>query len=312
MEREISNRNWRDAFEDLLALNAGRDMIHPQSRRAEDDKAAKIRYNFANDYIQTYNTMQRRSLKFQEKMMEKRRAYVDDGHTKHVILMDKMVFPYVKSKIETSLVAAQSQKAAFEAERHAKASYLKRPGHWIASLITNGAVPGWQSVMKNGVDGPVLAFERRDAPPELDAQMAFSERELEGLFRGQEYKLGIPPALPSDVVNLVVDSTSNTSKGRLAVGVIRRCLPNPSSIILQRSCAELIKLHDGSIGAKAYIVNQLADRHVENKEFLEEPAKVFEEMEHARQSMQLLGQAVVEHMQRPRDSFQDLVDGRDD
>ena len=308
LEREISDRNWRDAFEDLLALNAGRDMIRPESRRAEDDKAAETRYQYTNDFIQTSNMMQSQRLKFQAKTMKQRRTYVEDGETKKVALLDKGLLPYLKSEIKASIAAAQKVKTAFEAQRNAKASHLKPPGHWMTSLITNGTAPGWSSLMRNSVDGPVISFSRNSAPPEPHIGMAFSERELEETFEGRELQLGEPAALPSRLVDQVTNDSFHMKTGRVAVGLIRRYRPSPSSILVQHAYAEPITLRDGSIGAKAYIKNQLADRQVEVKEFVEEPGMVSEEMDLARQLMATVGEIVVNRMHGPRTDSEEMMD----
>ena len=308
LDREISDQNWRDAFEDLLALNAGRDMIRPESRKAEDDKAAGTRYRYTNDFIQTSNIMQGERLKFQAQAMKRRRAWVEDGETKKLALIDKELLPYLKSEIEASAAVAQKVKTAFEAQENAKASHLKPPGHWMTSLITNGAAPGWSSLMRNSVDGPVITFCKRGAPPEPDIGIELSERELEETFEGREYQLGVPPALPSRLVDQVTNGSSHRKTRHLAVGLMWRYRPSPSSILLQHAYAEPITLRDGSIGAKAYIRNQLADRQVEVKEFVEEPGKVSEEMESARRLMATVAEIVVNRMHGLKTDSEEIID----
>ncbi|KAL8783207.1 MAG: hypothetical protein Q9195_009455 [Heterodermia aff. obscurata] len=307
LERETSDRNWRDAFEDLLALDAGRDMIHPANRKAEDDKAAETRYKYANDFLQTSNMMQRERLKFQAFQMKTRQALVEDGQTKQVAALDHRILAFIKSEIETKAAEAQAVKTAFEAHRDAKASRLKSAGLWMTSLITNGAAPGWSSFTSNSVGGPVVSF-RRDEPPELAVDMSFSESELEAILEKREYQLGVPYALPSRLVDHVTNGEARRTTGRLAVGLIKRYLPSPSSILTQYAYAEPIRLRDGSIGAKAIIKNQLAGREEEVKEFVEEPSKVFEEMVIARCSMATVGETVVERMQGPKTSVQEEMD----
>ena len=308
LEREISDQNWRDAFEDLLALNAGRDMLRPESRKAEDDRAAETRHRYTSDFIQTSNIMQRQRLRLQAQAMKKRRACVEDGETKNVANFDKGILPYLKYEIEASITAAQRVKTTFEAQRNARASHLKPPGHWMTSLITNGTAPGWSSLMTNSVDGPVMTFSRQGDPLEPDIAPRFSERELEETFEGREYQLGVPPALPSRLVDQVTNGSFHRKTSRVAVGLIWQYRPSPSSILVQHAYAEPIKLPDGSIGAKAYIKNQLADRRVEVKEFVEEPGRVSEEMEFARQLMATVGEIVVNRMLGLRTDAEELVD----
>ena len=301
IEREIPNRNWRDAFEDLLALNAGRDMMNPQSRKAEDEKAAETRYNFTSDSIQTFNNIQHDYLAFQEEMIKFRRECVETGDSERVTILDKKILPDAKSGIEVMVAHAKTVKTSFEMHRNAKASDLKRPGRWITSLIANGAAPGWQSLTGNSVDGHVTTFARLDAPPELETGLVVSEVELEAIFSEGVYNLVSPLGLPLPWVSQLTNEGLNHS---CAVGLRKRYLPSPSSILVQKVRAEPIKLRDGSIGVKTYIANFLADNTVEEKEFFEEPGRLFEEMEHARRSMEIVRNILVEHMHRPKETFQ--------
>ena len=55
LERRLPNRNWRDAFEDLLAVEAGRDIISDEGRKAGDDYASRNRYELASRFIAEAN-----------------------------------------------------------------------------------------------------------------------------------------------------------------------------------------------------------------------------------------------------------------
>ena len=308
LEREISNRNWRDAFEDLLALHAGRDMINPQIRKAEDDKAAEMGYRYTNDYIQTSNAFQRKIQHAQKTIMELRREFVEGGQTAVVAHLDEHVLPRIESDMETVIADAQTSKTLFEACRNMRATDLKRPGAWMISLITNGAVPGWSSLMGNHVDGPFMSFSKVE---ERETGISFSEPELDEILEGQEFRFGTTPPLPPRVVDQVTDGRFSSANNDVAVGLIRRFLPSASSILYQRASAQPIKLRDGSIGAEAHIVNHLADGQVEERKYLEEPGKVYEEVHNARQSMSRVRDEVVKHMYEPRENIplgQEMVD----
>lgn len=69
-------------------------------------------------------------------------------------------------------------------------------------------------------------------------------------------------------------------------------LPSPSSIVVQSATTESVKLLDGTLGTKVSFEYLHADNTKSNKEFVQEPLKVLEEVENARKSMYLLKQGV--------------------
>ena len=57
VEQELPQRDWRDAFEDLLALESGNNIISHESRKQETAIAAKVRWERANRIIEKMNQL---------------------------------------------------------------------------------------------------------------------------------------------------------------------------------------------------------------------------------------------------------------
>ncbi|KAL8834632.1 MAG: hypothetical protein Q9176_007381 [Flavoplaca citrina] len=97
-ELEMPSKNWRDAFEDLLALENGRDMIREDIRKAEDDHGARRVFNFASFAIAKCN----HDLNENQKLEAEYRATREEAvkHNDHRIpqsITDDLL-PYVNPK----------------------------------------------------------------------------------------------------------------------------------------------------------------------------------------------------------------------
>ena len=62
VEQELPNRNWRNAFEDLLAIESGGEMISAESRQQERAVAAKISWERASHCINILNKLNARDV----------------------------------------------------------------------------------------------------------------------------------------------------------------------------------------------------------------------------------------------------------
>ncbi|KAL8840955.1 MAG: hypothetical protein Q9176_003527 [Flavoplaca citrina] len=293
VEKEMPHRNWRDAFEDLLALDTGGNMIPDAHRKAEDDYAAKERYDYTSETISMCNTLLREWEKI-DKRFERICKFTSDTD-RNPFLGDR-IRAMRKQDTENIIAHAKKTQLDYEAVKDASASSQKSHGQWITSLISSGALPGWYWVEQTSVDGPHMGFSRTKAPPELEASITITEKELSEQFvHGQPQKIGSPQGLPPDRLQALRDGVIEAPKSR--IGPKRLFSPGVSSTLMQTGTTETFKRPDGSRGTKVTIKNQLVNGRMVEKEYIQQPAKVLEEIVNARKSMAYLMLSLVEGQQ---------------
>lgn len=296
VEREISTQiNWRDAFEDLLALEAGRSMIPSEHRKAEDAWAVKDRYRYATEAINSLNTSINNNMSFDRKIQQKCARMGEAVNPDVRSIIEVKLLPLLEVQREHATARAQKIKSDFENSQNRSASALKPRGSWITSLITSGAVPGWRSRTTNSIEGPVVGFSRINAPPDLDGGVRCSETELVQWFEnGASHGFGEPEALPVEVVDAMLGDKNKESKPYRGLEMLRAFRPSLKSVWDFGVGAEATTMGDGSIGTKVKVWKRLCDgKDAEASEFVDEPVKVLEEVENARRSMASLRETVV-------------------
>ena len=290
LERDMPHRNWRDAFQDLLALDTGGNMIPNELRKAEDAFVAKERYDYTSETISMCNTLLREWEKI-DKRFERICKLTSDTHG-HPFVGDR-IRAMRKQDTENIIAHAKKTQSDYEAVKDASASSQKSHGQWITSLMSSGALPGWYWVEQTSVDGPYMGFSRTKAPPELEASITITEKELSEQFvHGQAQKIGSPQGLPPDRLQALRDGAIEAPRSR--IGPKRLFSPGISSTLMQTGTTETFKRPDGSRGTKVTIRNQLVDGRMVEKEYIQQPAKVLEEIVNARKSMAHLGLLLVE------------------
>ena len=293
LERGFPSHNWRDAFEDLLALEAGRDMIRHSDRLAETSYSIKNRYELASRAIAKSDTGLRSLVQMRAEILEGREEAVRNGQSHVVKYYDDHLLAMHQTEHDRLVLLAQKARDDFEQNRDANASRVKPRGQWIASLINSGALPGWEWSTSNSLDGPTMQFRRRDAPPEMDVgHIGVSELELEQVFeKSQAYSFWMPAPIPEDTIKALTDEPNKYVQD-VHPDPLRNFKPSRSSIIHQMAYAEPVKLRDGTMGTKVLFWNTLADKTMATKEFIQEPERVLEEVENARKYMDMLSRSV--------------------
>ena len=295
LEREIPSRNWRDAFEDLLALENGRQMIAPESRKAEDQYASKDRFELASRAIAISNSSLQELAKLKVQTLKDRQTAERERETHIVKWCDDHLLPSMQAEHDELTASARSIKALYEKNINATASSLKLRGQWIASLMNSGALPGWEWTASHTVDGPLMIYHKTDRSADMVADISILELELKEIFEdGQPYKISSPALLPPSVIKALTDSSIHNDRTQtIHPDPLRKYYPSPSSILKQAARAEPVKLRDGSTGTKVFFENQLADGTIVKKEFVQEPAKVFEEVEDAGKYMDMFTRTII-------------------
>ncbi|KAL8712690.1 MAG: hypothetical protein Q9220_003222 [cf. Caloplaca sp. 1 TL-2023] len=293
-ELEIPSHNWRDAFEDLLAIDTGGQMIAEEDRKAEDAFAARNRYDIASQQICVTNAHIKYNLEQEREALEIREDVVKNGKRSGyspdtVPYMDETLLPDLKIRREALTHVGQKSQQKYEEEKDKSASSLKPRGQWIASLMTSGAMPGWGWNVSSTLDGPLVGYQRLNAPPpELAASIEITERELNWIFdQKQSPYFGGPGYFPREHIQALANGSLGTREPEAGEVISRRFRPGPSSILAQVVSTEAFKAADGSRrGMKVFIQNRLVNGTVVDRTYVRQPARVLEEVENARHSME--------------------------
>ena len=290
VEQELPKRDWRDAFEDLLALESGNSIISLESRKQETAAAAKVRWERANYLIETMNQL---NLEISPILNNAQKALNE------MRVSGKRANPPVISWLEENLKAgkemvlhrvalARSYKEWEENSRELSASRHKNRGQWTASLVASGALRGWFSVLQDSEVGDVILLGKSDDPENV----RFSERELADYFdegkplhaetpNAPLYRVSRRPRAMPDKNPQILHEDSGPE--------IPPDEPQLWSTVPERPCfwrqsmvAEQITLPIGKTVTKVVMRNWLTNGDVEEKVIIQEPAKVLQEVEKAR------------------------------
>ncbi|KAI4271597.1 MAG: hypothetical protein LQ337_005901 [Flavoplaca oasis] len=293
LERDMPDRNWRDAYEDLLALDTGGKMVPDAHRKAEDAYAAKERYDYTCETISMCNTLLREWDKIDDRFEKYCKLTWDVGGNESYGPLGDRVRSMRKKDTENIIAHAKNTQLEYETVKDMSASSQKSHGQWITSLISSGALPGWRWDEHISVDGPLMRFARTKAPPELAISFTMTEKELSEQFvHGQPQKIGLPLRLPPARLQALRDGVIEAPRSR--IGPQRLFVPSLSSTLMQIGTTESFKRPDGSRSTKVIIKNQLVNGRIVEKKYLQQPAKVLEEIVNARKSMARLKTFFVE------------------
>ncbi|KAL8991754.1 MAG: hypothetical protein Q9169_007679 [Polycauliona sp. 2 TL-2023] len=305
VEQEVPSRNWRDAFEDLLSLDAGGNMISEAHRRAEDVSSAKQLYQLASENITMYNKLIRENEKVDGRLAKLCKVAITHGDKEGAAFYEGTSRSQTKEVLNNLAIRAQAVKSDYETSQGKSASRLRSHGQWIASLVSSGALPGWYWDEKISVDGPLMEYGRVDAPPELEASITFTEKELSAQFNdGQPNEIGLPLMLSSERLKALSEGELQAPRAR--IGPWTSFHPGPSSILMQTGVSKTFKRSDGSTGTTVIIKNEQVDGKWVEREYTEEPGKLLEETVNARRSMASLWSFLVG--EGPQEDHLDQID----
>ncbi|KAL8693624.1 MAG: hypothetical protein Q9218_001582 [Villophora microphyllina] len=290
-DSESPNVHWRDAFEDLLALQSGRPMVREASRKAENLFAARRRFEDTSYFIAMTNTQlhngniirERYKKLYQEAMQRK-----DDQNAENA----QRIVAALERDQELNVAGAQDRQAEFERARDMTASSQMPRGQWMASLMNSGALPSWNWLARNSPIGPVMGFSKMDTSPA--SEVSFSELELRQIFEeGRPFGFGTPPELDSTLVMGLINGDDAPPWVAVPNHPFEDFKPSGSSVMAQAARPKTVKLPEGSLGTKVIITTLFADgRHVQ-KEFVQDAGGLLEEIENARKSMEFVIERIV-------------------
>lgn len=300
VEQELPKREWRNAFEDLLALESGGEMISHESRKQEKSIAANLSWERANYCINKINKWNIHDAPDLDLMQRALDAAKSPGRRADpsVISWVENTLKQRKEKVWNRIALAEAFKAQEESRREWSASRHKERGQWMASLITSGALRGWTSVLNDSEVGDVITLGKEENSENFENSggITFSELELKDFFEdGKPLQTGIPraplyrvsprpPATPVDD-SQKVDDFSVLHDPPPAEPTLWSITPERPCFFGQRMAAERITLPNGKTTTRVLLRNWLTNGDVEEKVLVEEPGKVLQEVEKARASI---------------------------
>ena len=290
VEQELPKREWRDAFEDLLALESGNSIISHESRKQEMEAAAKVRWERTNYLIEKINQLNSGiapALNEMQKAIDEMRVSGNRANLTTIPLLEYHL-KGAKEDVLHRVALARSYKAWEEDNRELSASRHKSRGQWTASLVASGALRGWHSVLQDSEVGDVITLGKLDGPENV----RFSEEELAEHFdEGKPlhgatpndplYRVSRQPRAMPEKNPQILDEDSGP--------VVPPDEPQLWSLVPERPCfwrqstvAEQITLPIGKTVTKVVMRNWLTNGDVEEKVMIQEPGKVLQEVEKAR------------------------------
>ncbi|KAL6717404.1 hypothetical protein ACLMJK_005319 [Lecanora helva] len=284
-------RNWRDAFEDLIALETRGEMISTESRDEEKATARRIGLEIASKRIGKLMQWNDNDAKFIPMVEASRRMAERSERNKHLIPWFDDQFKGLQGIIGFRFSLAQMFKDRQEDRQDWPASKRKGRGQWLQSLITHGAMTDWSSWMQDSSDGEHFGLIRETS--EDNDSVTLTELELGQLFEdGKPFEHGNPgPPLYQ-----VPDDTSAADREpeirHLSVPPPDRppplysYTPERSYFVTQELWAKPVGLPSKRVGTEVTLKNFFTNGETEETVFVQEPGKVLEEVEKARASIE--------------------------
>ena len=279
-----NHKSWRDAFEDLLALESGGQMISLESRKKEAECAKRIWHDGISRHVSLVNDQ----LKSDAKYLALLKRIHDLAARKNFVPTlgaVKMAIPAKEQSTKQTVAAAESMIAVLKQQmgKSWPASRYKMRGQWMASLVSSGALPGWRAQMFDSSEGFQVWLRKIEGDPSDPDGQQMTENEIK-----KQYEEGIPMQLGSPVWSTDAGHYPEPEDD----GVVYLDLPIRPSILSQATSAECTKFEKGNISTKVTLTNQFTDGTTERKEIIDDSSKVLEENEKVYASMQVRNAAV--------------------
>lgn len=286
---ESPDLNWRDRFEDLLALESGKKMISAVSRQNEAATASRIYNESVQDEISHVNQELRRNQESVVILQNLREMSVRRKDTLLVSSIDDEALPNQKKSAETAVASGNALIGSLKQLQNEAASTYKRRVPWITSLISSGAMLGWESVVYDSSDGSQSDVYKTDGSgdghlfTELDLAMIFKKGyRLD--FRDPEWSTY--EGSYSTVNYPQVERLSRKGDADPAAKHIHSTINNlRPSILSQLTTVQKRKLWNGSIETRVVLKNRFTDGKEEEKTIVNDASKVLEEVEKANASI---------------------------
>ena len=293
LKLEIPERNWKDAFEDLIALETCGQMISRESREKEAEAFVRLARQEVHVAISRANEILARDSKHMSILQRSRKLAARRGFTDWVSHFDKAALEQRTSSQEYINRGQTLISMLDEIEQPGKpkvSSENMRMGHWIASLISSGALPAWESRLYDSADGNLWSFNKRIAPHESTEQvddqagLDVTDDALDSRFYQR-----IPLQLADPVWStknggypeFVQVPDVNPDDGSVDGYTSFKFPPLRHSICSQFTRVDRTRLPNGLFSTRVLIRNLFTDGRTEEKEIVDDAGKVLEEVKKA-------------------------------
>ena len=286
LENEIPERNWRDAFEDLIALETCGQMISNESREKEAEVALRLNRQGSHDAVLQANDMLE---SYSKQMSIYQRARKIAARLGNSAMISEIETAAHRGRMESqewfdSGQATISMVKKFEQLEEADKLKQSRQdtmmkGHWIASLFSSGALPGWRSRLYDSPLGLYWSFDKGD-----EDGIAISDIELSQHF---EQKMPLqfikPPWSTESGGYPEVHEVASSGPDEVSILVYAdpKVRPLRHSLCSQITSTERTKLPNGLFSTKVKIWNRFTDDREEEKHIIDDTGKVMEEVRKA-------------------------------
>lgn len=296
LELEMPAHNsWRDAFEDLLALETGGQMISLESRKKEAEVAKRLWHANISRNVSIVNDQLQFDARFMSllKRIQHLAARTDQADVYHEVAE---AIPAQEESTKQTIAAGKAMIAdlANKMDKSLPASRYKMRGQWMASLVSSGALPGWEARTFDSSEGSQVSLIKMDGDPDDSDGQRMTEHELMTQFeKGVPMQLGSPSWStangPYPEPNIAWEEVSNgASSGYMTF----RHFPLRPSILSQVTTVECTKSEKGIRSTKVGLKKSFTDGMIEQKEIVDDSSKVLEETEKVYDSMQARNAAV--------------------
>ena len=284
LEQQYPNLNWRDRFEDLLALESGKKMISAVSRQKEAVTASRIRNESVHDAIAHTNQELQRNQDYTIVLQELREISARSKDNALVSIIENEALPFQKKSSEMIIASGKALIGSLKDLQNKPASSYKRRLPWIVSLISSGAMLGWDSAIYDSADGWMADVWKADGSG--DGQI-FSELDLTTIFKGghrldfksptwSTYHGSYDNYYPQ-VEELCPDGDADPDAEHF-YDTVDNLRP---SILAQLTTTQRKKSWNGSIELRVVLKNRFTDGNEEDKTIVNDASRVLEENEKA-------------------------------
>ena len=281
--QQIPNFNWRDRFEDLLALESGNGMISAVTRQNEAVTAYRIRNESTHVHISRVNQRLQDHQDYISLLQRLREVSVRRKDSEVVSLIDDAM-PGQKKFAETVIANGQASIDRLKDLENNPASKYKGGVLWITSLISSGAMLGWESAVYDSADGWLADIYKADGSG--DGQM-FSEMDLVSIFQNRrplDFKSPLwstsdgsygKVSYRQEINDIYPDGDTNPNAAQ-TYDTIEKIRP---SILSQLTKVQQKKLWNGSIETRVVLKNRFSNGEEAEKTIVNDAPKVLEEVE---------------------------------
>lgn len=303
-----NKQHWRDAFEDLLALDSGGKMIDPQSRHQEANVGRRLWTQGVHRTVSAINRRLKQGEENTSLMHRIRAAFVRNNQTSMIKLIDEEAIPSQRKMSEEAIKEGQSMITMLRDNENQSppASTYKSRGQWITSLISSGAMPTWESILYDSSEGNLFQFMKREpdekghcdglTTTELQLKKQFVEgihmdfNQPAALWSTQSLRYpdlyALPPEGPPGDSISDPDSIDAGMKPPQGVHPMSPMSIMPMSILAQTTTAERTMLRNGEMSVKVMLTNNHTNGTVTTKEIKDDACKTLEETLTAHTSME--------------------------